>query len=57
MINAPKTNRKYEILLVKTFSEKQKVNQIIQATMEKIKFCHFKPLVSLNIKISDHTSK
>ena len=40
---APKVNSKFEILLIKIFSLKQKnQNQILPATIEKIKFLLFK---------------
>ena len=35
----PKGNSKFEILLVKILSLKQKLNQILPVTTEKIKFC------------------
>ena len=35
----PKGNSKFEILLVKTFSLKQKANEILLATIEGIRFC------------------
>ena len=38
----PKGKSKFEILFVKIFSLKQKINQILPATIEKIKFCLFK---------------
>ena len=44
--SAPKGDSEYEILLVKVFSLKQKTNQILPATTEKIKFCLFKKTAS-----------
>ena len=41
----PKENSKFEILIAKIFSLKQKANQILSATLEKIKFCLFKKTV------------
>ena len=41
----PKENGKFEILIAKIFSLKQKANQILSATLEKIKFCLFKKTV------------
>ena len=38
---ALKSNSKFEILLVKIFSLKQKANQILPVTVGKIKFCLF----------------
>ena len=40
--SAPKSNSKFEILLIKMFSLKQEINQILLATIEKIKFCLLK---------------
>ena len=36
-----KDKREFQILPVKIFSLKQKTNQILPATIEKIKFCFF----------------
>ena len=44
--SAPKGNSRFEILLVKIFSLKQKSRQILPATIEKIKFCLFKKITS-----------
>ena len=38
---ALKGNSRFEILLANIFSLKQKTNQILPATPEKIKFCLF----------------
>ena len=35
-----------QILLAKIFSLKQKINQILPATVEKVKFCLFRKIVS-----------
>ena len=43
--SAHKVNSKFEILLVKIFSLKKKKNQILPATIEKIKCCLFKKTV------------
>ena len=40
-----KGNSKFEILLVRIFNLKQKTNQILPATVEKIKFCLLKKTV------------
>ena len=44
--SAPKGNSRFEILLVKIFSLKQKSWQILPATIGKIKFCLFKKITS-----------
>ena len=43
--SVPKGNSKLEILLVEIFSPKQKLNQILPATKDKIKFCLVKTTV------------
>ena len=48
---APKGNNKFKILLVEVFSQKQKTNQILQATIEKIKFCLFKKTFSCSFRL------
>ena len=48
--SAPKGNSTFEVLLVKIFSLKQKTNQILPATTEKIKFCLFKKTVHGSFK-------
>ena len=45
--SATKSNRKFEILVVKVISLKQKANQILSATIDKIKFCLFKKTATL----------
>ena len=45
--SATKSNRKFETLVVKVISLKQKVNQILSATIDKIKFCLFKITATL----------
>ena len=40
--SAPKGNNEFKILHVKIFSLNQKTNQILPATIAKIKFCLFK---------------
>ena len=44
-------NTKFEILLVKIFSLKQKLNQVLPATKEKIKFCLVKKTVSRSVRL------
>ena len=41
----PKYNKKFEILLVKIFNLKQKQNQLLLVTLEKIKFLLLKKTV------------
>ena len=64
-----KVIKNFEILVVKTFSLKQKLNQILPATIEKIKFCLITKTAScssriqnnfqfhVNIEISNHAFK
>ena len=42
----PKGNKKFKILFVKMFSLKQKLNQILPVTKDKIKFCPVKKTAS-----------
>ena len=44
--SALKGKKKFEILLVKIFSLIQTTNQILPATIEKIKICFFKEIAS-----------
>ena len=46
----PKSNCKFKISLVKIFSLKQKTNQILPATIEKVKFCLFKKTASCSFR-------
>ena len=49
--SAPKGNNEFKTLLVKIFSLNQKTNQIVPATVEKIKFCLFKKIVSCPFRL------
>ena len=46
-----KGNNNFEILLIKTFSLKQKSNQILPASTEKIKFCLVKKTASCSFRL------
>ena len=46
-----KDNRKFSILLTKIFSLKQKTNQILPATIEKIRFYLFKETASCSLRL------
>ena len=46
-----KSNYKFEVLLVKVFSVKQKKNQIALTTIEKIKFYPFKKTASCSLRL------
>ena len=48
--SSPKSNNKFDILLVKVFSLKKKTNQIHPATTEKIKSCLFKKTCYLRVQ-------
>ena len=49
--SAPKGNSKFEILLIKKFSLKQKQNKMLTATREKIKFCVSKKSASIFFRL------
>ena len=46
----PKGKSKFEILLVKIFSPEQKTNQMLSATIEKIKYFVFKKTINGSIR-------
>ena len=47
----PKGNKKFEILLVKVFSLKQKISKILSATIKKVKFFLFKETASCSFRL------
>ena len=47
----PKGNKKFEILLVKVFSLKQKTSKILSATIKKVKFFLFKETASCSFRL------
>ena len=49
-VSVPKGNSKFEILLVKIFSLKQKPNKAVKATIEKIKFYVSKKTASFSFR-------
>ena len=49
--SAPKCNSKFEILIVKIFSLKQKTNQILPTTTGKIKFSLFKKTTPCSFRL------
>ena len=51
VLSTSKGNSKLEILLIKTFSLKQKPNQIFPANEETIKFCLFKKTASFSFRL------